>query len=100
MIQQVIEGNAMSDQLPEDQLFRLGGKTAEFVIVPSQIRYHHIKIEDFDKPVAAIAYNGYTYSIFRTSSDWAEVVKLCSRLSSAYVITVTAKGWAIWVFEY
>ncbi len=90
----------MSDQLSEEKLFRLGGKTADFVIVPSEIRYHHIKIEDFDKPVAAIAYNGYTYSIFRTSNDWAEVVKLCSRLSTAYVITVTAKGWAIWVFEY
>jgi len=50
--------------------------------------------------VAAIAYNDCTYSLFRTSSDWAEVEKLTSRLSAAYVITVIIKGWAIWVFEY
>lgn len=70
------------------------------MIVPAQIRYHHIKVEDFEKPVAAIAYNGFTYSLFRTSSDWTEVGKITSRLSSAYVISVTPKGWAIWVFEY
>jgi hypothetical protein len=86
--------------LDEDELFRLGGKTTNFVIAPAEIRYHHIKVEDLDKPVAAIAYNGFTYSLFRTSFDWAEVQKITSRLSSAYVITVISKGWAIWTFEY
>jgi hypothetical protein len=89
-----------NNTLDEDELFRLGGKTTNFVIAPAEIRYHHIKVEDLDKPVAAIAYNGFTYSLFRTSFDWAEVQKITSRLSSAYVITVISKGWAIWTFEY
>ena len=89
-----------NDTLDESELFRLGGKTAKFAIVPAQIRYKHIRFDDLEKPVAAIAYNGFTYSLFRTSSDWAEVEKLTSRLSAAYVITVIIKGWAIWVFEY
>ena len=89
-----------NDTLDEDELFRLGGKTTNFVIVPAEIRYHHIKVEDLDKPVAAITYNGFTYSLFRTSLDWAEVQKITNRLSSAYVITVISKGWAIWTFEY
>jgi hypothetical protein len=94
------DDKSQSDTLDESELFRLGGKTPNFVIVPADIRYHHIKVEDLDKPVAAIAYNGYTYSLFRTSTTWAEVEKLTSRLSVAYVITVISKGWAIWVFEY
>jgi hypothetical protein len=90
-----------SAPLNESELFRLGGqKTSNFVILPAQVRYHHIKLDDLDKPIAAITYNSFTYSLFRTSSSWAEVEKLTSRLSVAYVITVIAKGWAIWVFEY
>jgi len=85
--------------LEENKLFHIGGKTSNFVIVPAEIKYKHIKIEESDKPVAAIVYNNYTYSLFRTSADWAEVEKLTSRLSAAYVITVISKGWAIWVFE-
>ena len=84
----------------ENELFHLGGKTSNFVITPAQIRYHHIKVEDLEKPVAALTYNSFTYSLFRTSSDWAEVEKVTSRLSAAYVITIINKGWAIWVFEY
>ena len=94
------ENKNENDTLDEDELFRLGGRTTNFVIVPAEIRYHHIKVEDFDKPVAAITYNGFTYSLFRTSLDWAEVQKITNRLSSAYVITVISKGWAIWTFEY
>lgn len=90
-----------NDALSESELLRLGGKkTSDFVILPAQIRYHHIKLDDLDKPIAAITYNSFTYSLFRTSSNWAEVEKLTGRLSVAYVITVIAKGWAIWVFEY
>lgn len=96
MKDQMIEKEA----LDEDQLFHLGGKTANFVIVPAQIQRKHIKVDDLEKPVAAIVYNNYTYSLFRTSDSWAEVEKLTSRLSAAYVITVIVKGWAIWVFEY
>lgn len=86
--------------LNENEIFHLGGKTSNFVIVPAAITHTHIKLEDVDKPVAAILYNNYTYSLFRTSNDWSEVEKLTSRLSAAYVITVISKGWAIWVFEY
>ena len=89
-----------NDTSDEDELFRLGGKTSNFVISPAEVRYHHIKVEDLDKPVAAITYNNSTYSLFRTSFDWAEVQKITSRLSAVYVITVIKKGWAIWVFEY
>ncbi len=90
----------LDNLLDEDELFRLGGKTSNFVILSAEIRYQHIKVDELEKPVAAIVYNGYTYSLFRTSTDWAEVEKLTNRLSAAYVITVIAKGWAIWVFEY
>jgi hypothetical protein len=86
--------------LSESELFHLGGKTTNFVIMSAEIRYQHIKVDELEKPVAAIVYNGYTYSLFRTSTDWDEVKKLTSRLSVAYVITVISKGWAIWVFEY
>ena len=58
------------------------------------------KVDELEKPITAITYKGKTYSLFRASSDWKEVEKITSRLSIAYVITVTAKGWAIWVFEY
>ena len=94
------DDKSQNDTLSESELFRLGGKTSNFIIVPAEIRYQHIKIEDLDKPVAALNYHGYTYSLFRTSNDWAEIEKLTSRLSVAYVITVIPKGWAIWVFEY
>jgi hypothetical protein len=89
-----------NDTLDEDELFRLGGKASNFVIVPAEIRYHHIKVEDLDKPVAAITYNGSIYSLFRTSFDWTEVEKITKRLSVTYVITAIRKGWAIWVLEY
>ncbi|ELS31018.1 MULTISPECIES: hypothetical protein [Pseudanabaena] len=88
------------DTLDESELFRLGGKKSNLVIVPAEIKYQHIKIEDFDKPVPAIAYNGNIYSLFRASNNWSEVEKLTSRLSADYIITVIPKGWAIWVFEY
>ncbi len=94
------DDKSQNDTLDESELFRLGGKTSSFAIVPADIRYQHIKVEDLDKPVAAIVYNGYTYSLFRTSTTWAEAEKLTGRLSVAYVITVISKGWAIWVFEY
>jgi hypothetical protein len=89
-----------NDTLDENELFRLGGKNTNFVIVPAEIRYHHIKVEELDKPVAAITYNSSVYSLFRTSFDWTEVEKITKRLSAAYVITAIKKGWAIWVLEY
>jgi hypothetical protein len=92
--------NHAFDTLDENELYRLGGKTSNFVIVAAEIKYRHIKVDELEKPVTAISYKGKTYSLFRTSSDWKEVEKITSRLSVAYVITVTSKGWAIWVFEY
>ncbi|MEI6329499.1 MAG: hypothetical protein WCP16_09725 [Pseudanabaena sp. ELA645] len=92
--------NNAFDTLDENQLYRLGGKTANFLIVPAEIKYRHIKIDELEKPITAIIYKDKTYSLFRASSDWKEVEKITSRLSATYVITVTAKGWAIWVFEY
>ncbi len=92
--------NPQNTRLEESELFRLGGKKSDFVILPAEIKYKHIKVDDFDKPVAAITYNSFTYSLFRTSFDWNEVEKITSRLSVAYVITTIKKGWAIWVFEY
>ncbi len=89
-----------NNTIDESELFHLGGKTSNFVIVPAQIVYCHIKVEDLEKPVAGIKYNSFTYSLFRTSSEWTEVEKVTGRLSAAYVITVIMKGWAIWVFEY
>ena len=86
--------------LGENELFRLGGKTASFIIVPTEIKYHHIRVEDLEKPVAALTFNNHTYSLFRTSNDWSEVQKITGRLSETYVITVIPKGWAIWTFEY
>ena len=71
-----------------------------FVILPAQVRHCHLKLPDLDKPIAGLEYNDHTYSIFRACATWAEVEKITSRLSSSYVITVTKKGWVIWVLEF
>ena len=93
-------GDDSIDTLDENELYRLGGKKTNFVILSAEIKYRHIKVDELEKPITAITYKGKTYSLFRAISDWKEVEKITSRLSIAYVITVTAKGWAIWVFEY
>ncbi|CAN1212904.1 hypothetical protein TUMEXPCC7403_22055 [Tumidithrix helvetica PCC 7403] len=70
------------------------------VTQPAQVCYRHLKLEDLDKPVAGLDYEGHTYSFFKAFSDWAETEKVASRMSDRYVITTTKKGWVIWVFEY
>jgi hypothetical protein len=84
----------------QSEFLRLGGNADHFVILPAQVRHCHVQLPDLDKPIAAIAYENHTYSIFRACSTWVEVEKISSRLSSKYLITVTKKGWVIWVFEF
>lgn len=70
------------------------------MVVPAQVRYGHIKLDGLDKPVAALEYQGHTYSFFRVCTDWDDVEKLMARLSEPHVITRIKKGWAMWVYEY
>jgi hypothetical protein len=67
---------------------------------PARVKYCHIKLDELDKPVAGLTYEGHSYSFFKSISDWAETEKVASRMSDRYVITATRKGWVIWVFEY
>lgn len=77
------------------------GKYANaFVMQPGLVRHCHVQLEGMDKPVAAIEYQGHTYSFFKAFSSWEEAEKIASRLKDLYIITNTRKGWAIWAFEY
>ncbi len=59
----------------------------------------HIKLAGDDKPFPAISYRNYTYTLFRTLSDWETAQKISSRLKVGYLITQTPKGWVVWVHE-
>jgi hypothetical protein len=86
--------------IDETDFLRLSTNANRFVILPTQVRHCHVQLADLDKPIAAIEYESHTYSIFRACMTWAEVEKITNRLSSKYLITVTKKGWIIWVFEF
>jgi hypothetical protein len=76
------------------------GFTKTLVVEPAMVRYCHIKLEDAEKPVAAIEYKGHYYSLFRALPDWTTTEKIVGRLSTSYVITAIKRGWVIWAFEY
>jgi len=86
--------------LNQSDQMRLGSNAENFVILPASVRHRHIQLPDLDKPIAGLEYENHSYSIFRACAEWAEVEKITSRLSSKYIITMTKKGWVIWVFEY
>lgn len=72
----------------------------QYVIDPKMTHHCHIDLIDYDKPIAAIAYQGKFYSFFRTCPNWEAVEKIGSRMKDEFVITQIKKGWAIWAFEF
>ncbi len=82
------------------KLDQLGGFTDAMVIIPTQVRHYHVSLNEGEKPVPAIEYDGHTYSMFRVCTTWDDVEKLTSRLSDEYVVTIIKRGWVIWVFEF
>ncbi|NJK59919.1 MAG: hypothetical protein HC918_06230 [Oscillatoriales cyanobacterium SM2_1_8] len=71
-----------------------------FVVKLEPIRRCHIRIPDHDRPVPAVEYRGEYYSFFRFEADWMTTEKIARRLSERYLITPSARGWAIWTYEY
>jgi hypothetical protein len=68
----------------------------------SQYRPCHIRVPDLDKPLAAIAFNGNYYSLFKVVEDVKQAKQLIIRLShrgDATVITKSVKGYGLWVLE-
>ncbi|WP_199333766.1 hypothetical protein [Oculatella sp. FACHB-28] len=68
----------------------------------SQYRPCHIRVPDLDKPLAAIAFNGDYYSLFKVVEDVQQAKQLIIRLShrgDATVITKSVKGYGLWVLE-
>lgn len=68
----------------------------------SEYRPCHIRVPDLDKPLAAIAFNGNYYSLFKVVEDVQQAKQLIIRLShrgDATVITKSVKGYGLWVLE-
>jgi hypothetical protein len=92
--------NSVAIAMPQPKSFQSNQPLPSFVAQASRVRYRHLKLEDLDKPVAGLDYEGHTYSFFKVLANWLEVEKVTNRMSDRFVITATKKGWAIWVFEY
>jgi 3'-phosphoadenosine 5'-phosphosulfate (PAPS) 3'-phosphatase len=78
----------------------VNNSTQQFVVDPSQTYTCHLELVDYEKPVAAIAYQGKFYSFFRACPDWQNAEKIAGRMKEKFVITRIKKGWAIWLYEF
>ena len=61
-----------------------------------------ILVPDLDKPLTGIAYNGQFHSLLRIVRDEAQAMELAQKLErkgNSTVITVSAYGYSVWVFE-
>ena len=61
-----------------------------------------ILVPDLDKPLTGIAYNGQFHSLLRIVRDEAQAMELAQKLErkgNTTVITVSAYGYSVWVFE-
>ncbi|NJN58252.1 MAG: hypothetical protein HC879_12515 [Leptolyngbyaceae cyanobacterium SL_5_9] len=68
----------------------------------SQYRPCHIRVPDLEKPLAAIAFNGNYYSLFKVVEDVQQAKQIIVRLShrgDSTVITKSLKGYGLWVLE-
>ena len=61
-----------------------------------------ILVPDLDKPLTGIAYNSQFHSLLRIVRDEAQAMELAQKLErkgNSTVITVSAYGYSVWVFE-
>lgn len=61
-----------------------------------------ILVPDLDKPLTGIAYNQQFHSLLRIVRDEAQAIELAQKLErrgNSTVITVSAYGYSVWVFE-
>jgi len=61
-----------------------------------------ILVPDLDKPLTGIAYNEQFHSLLRMVRDEAQAMELAQKLErrgNSTVITVSAHGYSVWVFE-
>jgi hypothetical protein len=68
----------------------------------SQYRPCHIRVPDLEKPLAAIAFNGNFYSLFRVVEEVQQAKQVIVRLShrkDSTVVTKSMRGYGIWVLE-
>jgi hypothetical protein len=68
----------------------------------SQYRPCHIRVPDLEKPLAAIAFNGNYYSLFKVVEDVQQAKQIIAKLShrgDSTVITKSLKGYGLWVLE-
>ncbi|NJL36238.1 MAG: hypothetical protein HC899_05375 [Leptolyngbyaceae cyanobacterium SM1_4_3] len=68
----------------------------------SQYRPCHIRVPDLEKPLAAIAFNGNYYSLFKVVEDVQQAKQIIVRLShrgDSTIITKSLKGYGLWVLE-
>ena len=61
-----------------------------------------ILVPDLDKPLTGIAYNEQLHSLLRIVRDEAQAIELAQKLErrgNSTVITISAYGYSVWVFE-
>jgi hypothetical protein len=81
-----------------------GTKPTPFLVLISRQQYLtcHIKVNDVDLPIAAIAIGKDFYSYFRIIPKSHEVFKFILRLSyrgDRFVVTLAPKGYVLWLYE-
>ncbi len=62
----------------------------------------HIQVPDQERRLAAVRVDGRYYSFFKTAKEQAQAIAIANRLAArgdASVITKTAKGYALWIWE-
>lgn len=73
-------------------------------ILKSDLDYRpcQLLVPDLDKPLTGIAYNEQFHSLLRIVRDEAQAIELAQKLErrgNSTVITVSAYGYSVWVFE-
>ena len=61
-----------------------------------------IVVPDLDKPLTGIAYNEQFHSLLRMVRDEAQAIELAQKLErkgNSTIITISAYGYSVWVFE-
>jgi len=94
---------SLSQPATDAQSFPSLSQYAEAVLASrATYRACHIEIPGQPFAVAAIAVEGYLYSLFKvtqTQSSAAEILKRLHSRGDRMVVTIIPKGYAIWIFE-
>ncbi len=74
----------------------------KILVSDSQYKICSIRVPDLKNQLIAIAFEGKYYSLFKTVDDVQQAVQIVKKLShqgGEVVITKSAKGYGLWVFE-